>query len=93
MAGCTDTERHVKESYAHPLMMPQAVILDPAVTVHTPEWLFLSTGIRAVDHAVEDHLLHQSDPLLGRDVAAGAATAGHRPARGQRPIRMIWLHG
>ncbi len=54
MAGCTDTTRHVKESYAHPLMMPQAVILDPAVTVHTPEWLFLSTGIRAVDHAVED---------------------------------------
>jgi maleylacetate reductase len=53
-AGCTDTERHVKESFAHPLMMPQAVILDPAVTVHTPEWLFLSTGIRAVDHAVED---------------------------------------
>jgi maleylacetate reductase len=44
----------VKESYAHPLMMPQAVILDPAVTIHTPEWLFLSTGIRAVDHAVED---------------------------------------
>jgi maleylacetate reductase len=54
MAGCTDTTRHVKESYAHPLMMPQAVILDPAVTIHTPEWLFLSTGIRAVDHAVED---------------------------------------
>src|SRR3984885_2671747 len=54
MAGCTDTVRHVKESYAHALIMPQAVILDPAVTVHTPEWLFLSTGIRAVDHAVED---------------------------------------
>ncbi len=52
-AGCTDTVRHVKESFGHALMMPQAVILDPAVTVHTPEWLFLSTGIRAVDHAVE----------------------------------------
>lgn len=54
MAGCTDTARNIKESYAHPLMMPQAVILDPAMTIHTPEWLFLSTGIRAVDHAVED---------------------------------------
>lgn len=53
-AGCTDSVRQVKESYGHALMMPQAVILDPAVTVHTPEWLFLSTGIRAVDHAVED---------------------------------------
>src|SRR3954452_21692812 len=54
MAGCTDTVRHVKESYAHPLMMPHTVILDPAITVNTQEWLFLSTGIRAVDHAVED---------------------------------------
>jgi maleylacetate reductase len=53
-AGCTDTARNVKESFGHPLMMPQAVILDPEVTIHTPEWLFLSTGIRAVDHAVED---------------------------------------
>lgn len=53
-AGCTDTERHLKQSYGMPLMMPVSVILDPAVTVHTPEWLFLSTGIRAVDHAVED---------------------------------------
>lgn len=53
-AGCTDTERNRKESFSHPLMMPLSVILDPAVTIHTPEWLFLSTGIRAVDHAVED---------------------------------------
>ncbi|MGD0107025.1 MAG: iron-containing alcohol dehydrogenase [Rhodopila sp.] len=53
MAGCTDTVRNRKEAYAHPLMMPLAVILDPAMTIFTPEWLFLSTGIRAVDHAVE----------------------------------------
>lgn len=53
-AGCTDTVRQVKESYAQALLMPRVVILDPAVTVHTPEWLFLSTGIRAIDHAVED---------------------------------------
>ena len=53
-AGCTDTVRHRKQSYGTDLMMPSTVILDPAVTVHTPEWLFLSTGIRAVDHAVED---------------------------------------
>jgi len=53
-AGCTDTTRHVKESFGTALMMPTAVILDPAITVHTPQWLFLSTGIRAVDHAVED---------------------------------------
>ncbi len=55
LAGCTDTRgaRHAKESFSHPDAIPRAVILDPALTVHTPEWLFLSTGIRAVDHATE----------------------------------------
>jgi maleylacetate reductase len=62
-AGCTDTTRQVKESYGHALMMPRSVILDPAVTIHTPEWLFLSTGIRAVDHAVEDICSINPQPL------------------------------
>jgi maleylacetate reductase len=62
-AGCTDTARHVKESYGHPLMMPRSVILDPAATLFTPEWLFLSTGIRAVDHAVEDICSINAQPL------------------------------
>jgi len=53
-AGCTDPVRGVKESFGQTLMMPRVVIIDPAITAHTPEWLFLSTGIRAVDHAVED---------------------------------------
>src|SRR4051812_44780084 len=62
-AGCTDTARNVKESYGHPLMMPKSVLLDPRATVHTPEWLFLSTGIRAVDHAVEDICSPQCQPI------------------------------
>jgi maleylacetate reductase len=62
-AGCTDTARHVKESYGHPLMTPRTVILDPEASAHTPEWLFLSTGIRAVDHAVEDICSVNGQPL------------------------------
>lgn len=62
-AGCTDTARNVKESYGDPLMMPKSVVLDPRATVHTPEWLFLSTGIRAVDHAVEDICSPQCQPI------------------------------
>ena len=62
-AGCTDTVRNVKESYGHPLMMPKTVVLDPRATVHTPEWLFLSTGIRAVDHAVEDICSPECQPI------------------------------
>src|SRR5437764_6495381 len=62
-AGCTDTARQVKESYSQPLMMPKSVILDPRATMHTPEWLFLSTGIRAVDHAVEDICSPECQPI------------------------------
>jgi maleylacetate reductase len=91
-AGCTDTERHVKESFGTALMMPSAVILDPAVTVHTPEWLFLSTGIRAVDHAVEDLCSINPTPfsdgaslhalrLLSRGLPAVKADAGDMAAR------------
>lgn len=53
IAGITNETTRVKEKLSHPLVMPRAVILDPAITLHTPEWLFLSTGIRAVDHCVE----------------------------------------
>jgi len=53
LAGVTNEATKVKEMYRHPLTIPQAVILDPDVTRHTPMWLFLSTGIRAVDHCVE----------------------------------------
>jgi len=62
-AGCTDTVRNVKESYGHPLMMPKSVVLDPRASIHTPEWLFLSTGIRAVDHAVEDICSPECQPI------------------------------
>jgi maleylacetate reductase len=52
-AGVTDTARHAKEGYAHPLLAPRAVVLDPAVTLSTPPALWFSTGMKAVDHAVE----------------------------------------
>ncbi len=95
MAGCTDTVRHVKESFAHPLMMPLAVILDPAVTVHTPEWLFLSTGIRAVDHAVEDMCSINPTPISDgmslqalRLLAAGLPGGQGEPGRPGGPAEL-----
>ena len=55
-AGITDNRVKLKQSYIHPGIIPASVILDPAITKHTPEWLFLSTGVRALDHAVETYL-------------------------------------
>ena len=60
--GCTDTRRKVKQSFRHPLHIPRVSILDPAPTVHTPLWVWLSTGMRAVDHATEALCSHTSNP-------------------------------
>ena len=53
LCGVTDERVKAKELFTHPLVIPQATVLDPAAASHTPEWLFLSTGVRAVDHCVE----------------------------------------
>lgn len=63
-AGCTDTLRGVKESYSHRDLVARTVILDPVVTTFTPDWLFLSTGIRAVDHAAEALCSIRPQPMV-----------------------------
>src|SRR5215467_7887343 len=41
IAGVTDERHRVKELFRHPAIIPRAAVMDPAVTVHTPEWLWL----------------------------------------------------
>ncbi|MFV3073541.1 iron-containing alcohol dehydrogenase [Niveispirillum fermenti] len=53
LAGAKDEALSQKHGFRHAGMAPVCVVLDPAITLHTPEWLFLSTGVRAIDHAVE----------------------------------------
>lgn len=53
LAGCTDRRVGAKHAYTAAGIGPASVILDAAISVHTPERLWFSTGIRAVDHAVE----------------------------------------
>ena len=53
ISGVTDEGTQIKELFRHPDIVPASVVLDAALTVHTPEWLWLSTGIRAVDHCAE----------------------------------------
>jgi maleylacetate reductase len=71
IAGVTNTRTKVKEMLRHELAVPRAVILDPAITVHTPEWLFLSTGIRAVDHCVEGLCSRESHPYADAQALHG----------------------
>jgi maleylacetate reductase len=71
LAGVTDQRTKVKEMLRHDLVMPRAVILDPAVTLHTPEWLWLSTGIRAVDHCVEGLCSREAHPYADAQALKG----------------------
>ncbi|MGE4238862.1 iron-containing alcohol dehydrogenase [Ramlibacter sp.] len=76
ISGVTNERTQAKELLKHPGMIPAAVVLDPAITVHTPEWLFLSTGVRAVDHCVEGfcaneaHAFSQGQALHGLGLLA-----------------------
>ncbi|UWU92277.1 iron-containing alcohol dehydrogenase [Bradyrhizobium sp. CB1015] len=73
IAGVTDRAAQVKQMLRHPLAVPRATILDPAITVHTPEWLFLSTGIRAVDHCVEAICSRETHPYADAQAVKGLA--------------------
>ena len=53
LAGVSDPRKGVKQAIRSLGMAPSEVILDPALSLPTPEWLWLSTGVRAVDHCVE----------------------------------------
>jgi alcohol dehydrogenase class IV len=63
LGGCTDPVRKVKDLYTGRLIGGQVVILDPAITLHTPTWLWLSTGVRAIDHAVETICSRKPQPF------------------------------
>jgi maleylacetate reductase len=54
-AGVTDTRKGAKEGYKAPGLAPRHIIYDPALALHTPAWLWLSTAIRALDHAIEGY--------------------------------------
>ena len=71
MPGVTNSATKVKEMLRHERVMPRAVILDPAVTVHTPLWLWLSTGIRAVDHCVEGLCSREAHPYADAQASKG----------------------
>lgn len=73
LSGATDERNKQKQAYTQREMVPVVVVLDPAITVHTPEWLWLSTGVRSVDHATETLA-----SLMSNDFADGIADSALR---------------
>jgi alcohol dehydrogenase class IV len=61
--GVTDTTKGAKELYLSPGFVPRVVARDPELAVHTPRRLWASTGIKAVDHAVETLCSPRAQPI------------------------------
>lgn len=99
--GMVHPKTRVKHAFEHRNLMPYAVIMDPSLTLHTPLNLWLSTGIRALDHAVEALLSSTLDPyseatsiqaltLLTESLSRTKADPSDRASR-QRSQSGVWL--
>ncbi len=73
ISGVTDERTKVKELFRHTDIVPRAAVLDPEVTRHTPMWLWLSTGIRALDHCVEGICSNEASPYGDAQALHGLA--------------------
>ncbi len=70
--GVTDEASGRKRGFSDARAVPQVVVLAPEATIFTPEKLWLSTGIRALDHAVEGLLYGGEHPVTDVTGAEGA---------------------
>jgi len=52
-SGALDRATGKKVPYYHTDSMPDVIICDPFLATKTPEWVWMSTGVRSIDHAVE----------------------------------------
>lgn len=65
-AGCVDPRDMTKYTFIHPSVCPKVVILDGKLCTSTPIDVWLSTGVRAIDHCAE-LLSRITDPDLEVD--------------------------
>jgi alcohol dehydrogenase class IV len=63
IAGATETSSATKHLFRGDTLGPNIVLYDPTLALATPMQLWLSTGIRAVDHAVETMLSRDANPF------------------------------
>jgi alcohol dehydrogenase class IV len=61
--GVTDETTRVKSGVSDPRLQPRTVLNDPSLTLATPDWLWVATGMRALDHAIETIYSIRHHPL------------------------------
>jgi maleylacetate reductase len=85
--GVTDETTRVKSGASDPRLQPRTVLNDPSLTLATPDWLWVATGMRALDHAIEtsysirhhplsDALAAKAISLLAENLKASIKTSG-----------------
>jgi maleylacetate reductase len=85
-AGITDMQRKTKLMFSHPRIVPATTILDPTATLDTPMELMLSTGMRAMDHAVEHWCSIRPHPITDAlALQSMGMLAANLPGIRQRP--------
>ena len=63
-AGMTNEKTRVKHVYLDQTMQPEVILYDPVLTRPTPPELWLTTGIKALDHAIEGVWWPNCHPIL-----------------------------
>lgn len=103
IGGATDTGTGIKHIFKADTLAPDIVVYDPWLAAGTPLELWLSTGIRSVDHAIETVLSRDANPftdalalraltLLREGLAAACAAPADVAARHRCQLG-AWLAG
>jgi maleylacetate reductase len=90
--GVRNPATGLKAAFVDAHLMPRTLILDPSLTTRTPAQLWLSSGVRAMDHAIEglcsprshafsDALALKGLAQLKESLAAAKAAPGDLAAR------------
>jgi alcohol dehydrogenase class IV len=82
----------------HRRLYADLIVLDPDMTVGTPDWLWLSTGVKALDHCIERLYCAGNQPAIDAPVLAAAELLfNHLPlsreAEGDADARLQCLVG
>lgn len=79
-ASMKHEESRSKQLFIYYNLAPRFVILDPEVTLETPRDLWLSSGVKAIDHCVETLYATDRQPVCAALAEAGlAALVQHLP--------------
>ncbi|MBI4308307.1 MAG: iron-containing alcohol dehydrogenase [Chloroflexi bacterium] len=61
--GITNDQTGMKDTYLDAKVVPRTIILDPVMTTATPLWLWASTGVKALQNAIERYYSRNRSPF------------------------------